>query len=137
MIFGIVHLILYGISAYLEDLDCFEWDSPPALLESLRSQRKFSFNFLSGGRKVKKISSLAKVSHAIFVPMRRCIFFCFRRIVHYVCRPLSGNHRITILSVLCVSAVNELKFVVRQSTFVIRKGGKKCPTSFSKISEPL
>ncbi len=95
--------------------------SPPALLESLRSQRNFPFNFLlspakeqrngNTGRKLKTRTLRALVRHAIFIPSHINEFLRMRRIDLYVYRPLNGKHKTAILCVLCGSAViNGFKF---------------------------
>ena len=88
--------------------------SPPASLESLRSQRIFSFNFLlspakeqrdaSKGRKLKTHALRASVRRAL-IPSHISDFLRMRRIVLYVCRPLNGKHKKTILCDLYGSAV--------------------------------
>ncbi len=93
-------------------------DSPPASLESQRSQRNFSFNFLlslakerwdvNKGRKLKTHTLRVIVSRAIFHVSRMSKFLGLRRIVLYVCRPLNGKHKISILCALCGSAVNKV-----------------------------
>ncbi len=99
-------------------------DSPPASLESQRSQRDYSFNFLlspakeqrdaSKGRKLKKHVLRAIVSHTIFTPSRIRNFLHLRRIVLYVCPPLNGKHKINILCALCVSAVNKILNLIKK-----------------------
>jgi hypothetical protein len=91
--------------------------SPPASLESQRSQRDFSFNFLlspakeqrdaSKGRKLKTHALRAIGSRTIFNPSRISNFLRLRQIVLYVYRPLNGKHKTNIFCVLCASAVNE------------------------------
>jgi hypothetical protein len=77
-------------------------DSPPASLESQRSQRDFSFNFLLStakeqwdainGRKLKKRPS-STISTYYFYSVTHTQFFALGRIVLYVCRPLNGKHK--------------------------------------------
>jgi hypothetical protein len=92
-------------------------DSPPASLESQRSLKDFSFNFLLGpakeqrdaskGRKLKTHALRAIGSPTIFTPSRISNFLRLGRIVLYVCRPLNGKHKTNILCALCGSAVNK------------------------------
>jgi hypothetical protein len=92
-------------------------DSPPASLESQRSQRDFFFLSLSPARKQwdvnrgKKLKTHAFrkiVSPTIFTLLRIRSFLRLGRIVLYVCRPLNGKHKTNILCVLCGSAVNNI-----------------------------
>jgi hypothetical protein len=73
------------------------FDSPPASLESQRSQRVFSFNFqlspakeqqdLNKSRKLKIHVLRAIVFFAILTPSRINKFSRLRRGIFYVCRP--------------------------------------------------
>jgi hypothetical protein len=109
-------------------------DSPPASLESQRSQRDFSFNFLlssakkqrdvNKGRKLKTHALQAIGSPTIFTPSRIRNFLRLGRIVFYVCRPLNGKHKTNILCALCGSAVNKILNLIR-----------KCLNNYCRISK--
>ena len=96
-------------------------DLPPASLESQRSQRDFSFNFLQSpakkqrdvnkGRKLKTHAFRKIVSPTIFTLLRIRSFLRLGRIVLYVCRPLNGKHKTNILCALCASAVKKILII--------------------------
>jgi hypothetical protein len=92
-------------------------NSPPAPLESRRSQRNFSFNFLLRGQKVKKTMTFAQKRSLQFAfHFAKALFLHLRRIAFYVCRcshpasarHLNGKHKINNLCALCGSAVKNI-----------------------------